>query len=251
MDWPGICHAFAQCRIPSDGFRRLRGVRDVVETVGAVDGRHYAALVCRWAPEWLLSPDVASVDSWGDPLTWPRLLLGTPRSFSPTTLRYLATALWMERQGLFDGNPAIVEIGVGFGGLAAMNQIIGGHRTHMVDLPDVEECAKKFLSQLGLDETVVERKELDAYPNRVVISNYAFSELESGVQDIYLNKYLIGSTHGVIVSNAAIFATSIGGRNDDQLVGWLRDAGISAYIDEANDLRSPGDALCGVRMIRW
>jgi hypothetical protein len=157
----------------------------------------------------------------------------------------------MERQGLFDENPTIIEIGVGFGGLAAMIHLVGGCGTYMVDLPEVEDCARKFLLQLGLPGAVVERNELEASPKRLVVSNYAFSELESRTQDRYLENHLIGADHGVIVSNSSVFAGTIGGRSDEQLVNWLRAAGIPARIEEVNELLSPGDSLCGVRMIRW
>jgi hypothetical protein len=159
--------------------------------------------------------------------------------------------LWLKRQGLLADDPAIIEIGVGFGGLIAMNHVVGGHRSCMVDLPDVMHCASRFLETMGLVASLIPIEEIKSFPNRLIVSNYAFSELDSKVQDRYLAEYLVGSNHGVIVSNAAVFSGSIGGRDDGQIVGWLRDAGIPAYVDEASELLTPGDSLCGVRMIRW
>jgi hypothetical protein len=113
-------------------------VRDVVETVGPVDGRFYAQKIREWGPEWLINEAVIEIDRWGNPIRWPKWLLGTSNSFSPTTLRYLATALWLKRTGYLVQKSNILEIGVGFGGLAAMNAIVSGAVTTLVDLPQVE-----------------------------------------------------------------------------------------------------------------
>ena len=86
-----------------------------------------------------------------------------------------------------------------------------------------------------------------------MILNYAFSELSTATQDDYLERYLSHARHGVIVSNAAVFADRIGGRSDDELVQWLRNARIPASIkdEQTCDLLTPIDALCGVRLIHW
>ena len=86
-----------------------------------------------------------------------------------------------------------------------------------------------------------------------MISNYAFSELSTATQDDYLERYLRHARHGVIVSNAAVFAHHIGGRTDVELVQWLRNARIPASIkdEQTCDLLTPIDALCGVRLIHW
>jgi hypothetical protein len=85
----------------------------------------------------------------------------------------------------------------------------------------------------------------------LLISNYAFSELNSSIQDEYLEKHLSRADHGMIISNSSIFAGHIGGRSDDELVSWLRSNGIPAGLEEENELLGPGDHLSGVRMIRW
>ena len=251
MKWVELCAAFEGGRLACRNFRRIEGVREVVETVGPVDGSCYAARVREWAPEWLRKPGIREIDSWGRPIKWPGMLLGTGSSFSPTTLRYLATALWLKRQGLVTQRSRIIEIGVGFGGLAAMNGLISGAATHLVDLSPVERAASRMLGELGLGQfgEPAEGRELPGAD--FVISNYAFTELNRAAQDEYFERHIQPSKHGVIVSNSDIFASTIEGRSNDELLDWFRSAGLDAKLERSNELLAPGDALCKVGMIRW
>lgn len=247
MPWVDACAAFASGSITSDNFRRSRAVRDVVETVGAVDGRFYAGRIHQWAPDWLDHPTFQSLDNWGNPVRWPGLLLGTRRAFSPTSLRYLASALWLKNEGLASPGTDVIEIGVGYGGLAAMNMLVSGAATNLIDLPPVVAAANRMLAESGFERQAVATSQT----SRLLISNYAFSELSAELQDHYLQEHVAHCEHGVIVSNARIFADRIGGRSDEELIKCLRKAGVPAKIDTGNDLLGPGDALCGVNLIRW
>jgi hypothetical protein len=99
MDWPRACAALASGALTSKNFRRIHAVRQVVETLGPVDGRHFARWIRDSAPGYLTDKRVAAIDAWGDPIRWPAACLGTPRAFSPTTLRFLAHALWLKKEG--------------------------------------------------------------------------------------------------------------------------------------------------------
>jgi hypothetical protein len=254
MPWASVCGAYADGTLDGRHFRRLKAVKHVVETVGITEARFYVQRIKEWGPKWLDHPMVLRLDDWGDPIRCPAMLLGTSRPFSPTTLRYLATALWLERSGKMTPGAQIHEIGVGFGGLAAMNAIVSGTTTFLVDLPQVERAAIRMLSELGLNGSAMRANEADRKEDiPLVISNYAFSELSAGLQDDYLAHYLIRAKHGVIVSNAAVFSSHIGGRTDQEIVNWLRGADISVSMEDFrdNDLLTPIDALCDVRLIHW
>lgn len=251
LPWAEACGMMAEGRLGSHDFRRLRAVKSVVETVGLSDARFYAGRIRQWGADWLAHPAVAAIDDWGNPMRGPRLLLGTMRPFSPTTLRYLATALWLRRSGKLEDRGHIVEIGVGFGGLAAMNALVSGARTMMVDLPQVERTAMRMLAETRLEGYGVTSDAAIPASIPLVVSNYAFTELNAALQDLYLEKYLKRARHGVIVSNARVFARTIGGRTDDELVELLRQAGLPATIECDHELLSSIDALCGVRLIHW
>ncbi|MEK7950846.1 hypothetical protein [Luteolibacter soli] len=251
MAWPAACSALANQERDSRNFRRERAVREVVETLGPSDGRHHARCISKSAPELLEDPHVRAVDAWGDPIRWPRFLLGTPTPFSPTTLRYLSHALWLREKGFIEPRGTVVEIGVGFGGLAAMNAIVSETRTVLVDLPAVTQAALRTMEEIGLAEFTISAGESDLRGEYCVVSNYAFTELTTDLQDHYIDRYLRRSSSGMIVSNANIFSRSIGGRNDEALVSALRAAGIPAQLDRQNSLLGPSDHLAGVALITW
>lgn len=251
MPWASLCKDLSEGRIGSQDFRRYNGTRNVVETVGPVDGRFYAKRIREWGEELLDHPAVKTVDNWGDPIRWPSFLLGTPRAFSPTTLRYLATALWLKRCGFTKPGDRIVEIGVGFGGLAAMNGIASNCITILVDLPQVRNTAMHMLSETGLARFAESTSDIVDEPISCVISNYAFSELNTATQDLYFDKYLRRAEHGIIVSNASVFASTALGRTDDELVNCFRAGGIDARLHCNTELLCPSDHICRVNIISW
>jgi hypothetical protein len=251
MPWTRVCSALANGRLNQRDFRRLSAVRNVVETVGPTEALHYVRRVRDWEAHWLDNPQIAAIDDWGNPVRLPRVLLSTTRPFSPTTLRYLATALWLKRSGKLPHGTTLLEIGVGYGGLAAMNAVVSEASTVLADLPQVEQAAILMLSDLGLGRFASTSSGDIPDPLPLVVSNYAFTELNKTMQDQYLEKYLRHARHGLIVSNANVFASGIGGRSDDEIVVWLRNSGIPAVMENDNDLLTPIDNLCRVSLIHW
>jgi hypothetical protein len=251
MPWGDLCTAYANGTINSHNFRRFKPVTNVVETVGLSDARFYTERIMEWGGEFLEDARVETIDDWGNPIRCPRCLIGTKRAYSPTTLRYLATALWLKRARNITPDTRIVEIGVGYGGLAAMNAVVSGARTILVDLPQVVQTAMKMLGESALEGYGLAITDNSISRTNLIISNYAFTELSSDLQDIYLEQYLRHADHGVIISNASVFASTIQGRCDEELVKWLNASAIPATIENSNELLSPIDSLCGVSMIRW
>ena len=251
MAWPDACALLADGMSDSRGFRRERAVREVVETLGPSDGRHHAKRIRAAAPDLFRDSRVRAVDAWGEPVRWSGLLLGTPAAFSPTTLRYLSHALWLRDHGLVKRRGTVVEIGVGFGGLAAMNAIVSEAYTILADLPPVTQAALRMLSETGLGKFAISSDETEPAGDFCVVSNYAFTELTSDLQDHYIDRYLRASSSGMIVSNANVFSRSIGGRDDQALVSALQAAGIPAKLERASALLGPSDHLGGVTLVTW
>jgi hypothetical protein len=249
MGWPVACEALASGTWDSCGFRRRKPVREVVETLAPSDGRHFANWIAMRHPQWLNDKRFLALNDWGDPIQVPGFLLGTPISFSPTSLRYLAHALWLSGQGLVMPGQTVVEIGVGFGGLAAMNRLLGGAPTHMVDLAPVIQAAKRMLSETGNADAIASEPS-NGQPYSVV-SCYAFSELNRSLQDEYFARYIANSRRGMIVSNATMFSDSIGGRSDGDLVDWFRSESIPVLATTSSDLLSPADFSCKVTLLHW
>jgi hypothetical protein len=249
LAWPLACAALASGAWQSKGFRRTRAVREVVETLGLTDGRYFARWIAGIAPEYLEDESIRHVNDWGNPVQAPGWSLGVQRAFSPTSLRYLAHALWLKREGLVKPNGLVVEIGVGFGGLAAMNALVSGASTVWIDLPEVERAASLMMRENGLGDFVAERTGMGR--GFCLISNYAFTELSTALQDSYFDEIIRHSTSGIIVSNAEMFARGIGGRTNEHLVDSFRASGIAARIDAESPILGPSDRYLGNRVITW
>lgn len=253
MAWPQACAALADEVTKSARFRRLRAVMEVVETLAPCDGRHHARHIrAAGHAEWLERPEVLALASWGDPLIWPGILLGTPQAMAPTSLRYLSHALWLRDEGLVGERAHVAEIGVGYGGLVAMNSLVSQARTILVDLPEVERAAMKMLAENALAQAATPSDVAGApKPFDCVISNYAFTELSTILQDRMLSEIIAGSRHGMILSNARVFSRRIGGRSNEEILTALADHGIDASCHDEHPLLSPSDRACGSVLILW
>ena len=75
----------------------------------------------------------------------------------------------------------------------------------IVDLPKVLELQKKYLSQIPGIKFISAFESNDDRSNFVeydlLISNFAFSELDKRTQDLYLEKYIRRSAHGYMIWN--------------------------------------------------
>ena len=251
MDWPRACAALANGTWKSKNFRRIHAVRQVVETLGPVDGRYFSKWIRDNAPNYLTDQRVAAIDTWGGPIRWPGVCLGTPHSFSPTTLRYLAHALWLKKEGFVKQGGSVIELGVGFGGLAAMNAIVSNATTIMVDLPSVVDAARLQMKQLGLDHFVATHHTDTSSRDTCFISNYAFTELSRDLQDDYADQFIRHANRGVILSNAAVFADHMLSRNNNQIIELLAQHGAHANADNNSEILCPSDRFHGNSLIHW
>ncbi len=101
-------------------------------------------------------------------------------------------------------NLRICEVGVGYGGQSrVINAIFTPKSYDFVDLSPVLKLTKKYLSYYKLecelnfiDIEHLEHKEYDLF-----ISNYAFSELNRKIQEIYTNVLIKHSKYGYITYN--------------------------------------------------
>ena len=251
MDWPRACAALASGALTSKNFRRIHAVRQVVETLGPVDGRHFARWIRDSAPGYLTDKRVAAIDAWGDPIRWPAACLGTPRAFSPTTLRFLAHALWLKKEGFVKEGGTVVEIGVGFGGLAAMNAIVSNATTIMIDLPPVVVAAMLQMRELGLGNFASNDQSKATAGDVCFISNYAFTELSREMQDAYVDEFIRHADRGVILSNAAVFAQHMRSRDNNQIIELLTAHGINAKLESSSTVLCQSDIRFGNALVLW
>jgi len=125
---------------------------------------------------------------------------------SPTTLRYVKVlsdliSLYGSLYGL-----NIVEIGGGYGGLAAVIKAQFSFNSYYdVDLRWPGVLAKKYTSAVGIDNfipiTPEKLDDLEDVKIDLVISNYAFSECNRETRDIYIDKIFSRAATGYITHN--------------------------------------------------
>jgi putative sugar O-methyltransferase len=126
---------------------------------------------------------------------------------SPTTLEYVKVANDIKK--IFsDKIDNIVEIGCGYGGqYLILDKLINIQNYLLVDLHEVTKFIEKYLECYVLNSSY-ETKTINKISQKnswdLVISNYAFSELPSETQLIYINKILLKSKNGYITMNSGI-----------------------------------------------
>jgi len=113
--------------------------------------------------------------------------------YSPTTLRYLKVAAELDH--CFDNISEynILEIGGGYGGQALVSNIVHGYKSWtIVDLPEVVELQKKYLSNFNYSN-IESISFLDNFSDKkydLIVSNYAFSECNREVELDYIKKVM-------------------------------------------------------------
>jgi hypothetical protein len=122
----------------------------------------------------------------------------------------------------------ISEIGIGFGGQAGLINILDRPTQYsLFDIPPVLELTQKYLRSIdvngnfeALDGRVPKIIETD-----LVISNYAFSELNRKIQEEYLKNVILRSKMGYITWNN-LSQTQLGGYSLAELIRRIPDSEV-------------------------
>lgn len=124
---------------------------------------------------------------------------------SPSTLRYIKVLGDLIESFGDLSNKDICEIGIGYGGQARIIMSMFDVKSYtFVDLDSVLSLSKKYLSHFSGLENKLHFKRMEDLEKRdydLFISNYAFSELRSNIQDIYIEKIIKNAKHGYITFN--------------------------------------------------
>lgn len=197
-------------------FRRPYNYREILEHVDYELGQKYLDKILGQLGDRAL--DVISInlanDLFGNPV---RYKFGNVGRISPTTLRYISTAVDIEREIGIKSQDAVVEIGVGYGGQAAvLRRMFGVSNYTFFDLPEVLELSARFLKEIGIDLEVSNGELFNVSRSfDVTISNYAFSELSRDLQESYLENVLLKSRRGYMIMNSG--RTNVTGRSRGKL----------------------------------
>lgn len=219
-------------------FRTIYNYREILEHLNYSQGKLYLEKANHFMK---LNKDsyerFALNDVFGKPRKYKFPKIGLA---SPTTIRYLATGL--EIRDLFALNKSlkIAEIGAGYGGqFLILNELLNISTYDIYDLPEVNVLIEKYLNANNALEKVSFKSVISDFDldYDLVISNYAFSELPSELQQIYIEKVLRKSKAGYLIMNSG--RTNYTGRS----TGKLNLTEIKAKIPNAQIL--PESPLTG------
>jgi len=180
--------------------------REILEHLGYKEGKKYLQRIQTLASKEdaveLINLNKGN-DLFGTPITFS---YGNYGDVSPTTLRYISTALEIANHFEVLSRTSIVEIGCGYGGQAAViGRTFGVKDYTCFDLPPVLKLIDRYLQGIDSDLTV-KRGSFNQKSNSwdLAISNYAFSELSRDLQLSYLEEILSKCKSGFMIMNSGV-----------------------------------------------
>ena len=133
----------------------------------------------------------------------------------------------------------IAEIGVGYGGLyRLLSCFVEIKKYWMYDLPEVLDLTKKYLSNFEeeLQDKVVFQKEMQEIDEEIdlVISNWAFSEVNPDIQKLYMDRVIKKAKHGYLIFNMGTIGKWSEGYSAINMLYEIPRARISPlrYVDD-------------------
>lgn len=140
---------------------------------------------------------------------------------SPSTLRYIKVL--SDLKSLFGdlNGKKIIEIGIGYGGQCFItNQVFSSKEYSLVDLDEVLLLGDKYLNKLDTNHRIININEIESLDEDfdIVISNYAYSELNKNLQDIYWEKFIKRSKNGYFTLNFISHLFNINSYNKEEIL---------------------------------
>jgi hypothetical protein len=224
--YPSLCGSAAKDLEIFKVFRSSKVLVEALDHVSIEQGNAYISEILKestWSEKF--TKVLVQIDRVGTPRKFRFRPYGT---FSPTLLRYLKVYIDLEKNFGLLKNLNIVEIGVGFGGQASLIGLLGKPLSYAYyDIPPVLELAQKFTNELDVpgNFTFIDGRNPKPSNPDLVISNYAFSELNRDVQEEYLKNVVLPSPRGYITWNS-LSADSLGGYTLADLIRLIPNSQI-------------------------
>jgi len=203
-DFSALCERAANDPGTFLRFRACESIIHVLDHVTIEEGRDYFKFL-KTHHESFLEKDVKDfvleTDKIGRPVRYWYREFGY---LSATFMRYLKVTADLERLFGDISDLKICEIGIGFGGQTAItSKILGATQFSLCDLPAVTSLASRYLQVAapGAQVFCVDGRNPVRVDSDLVISNYAFSELNRSTQDMYLNNVCLIAPRGYITWN--------------------------------------------------
>lgn len=198
-----ICLEAARNDTIFDSFRRNPAYTQVLEHVSQEDGHKYFDIIKRTNLVDYFDMFKTS-ECFGSPIVYEY----EGNMFSPTTLRYIKVLYDLIKIFGDLSGFKIAEIGGGYGGQCKIIKDIFDVDYHMIDLPEVNLLARRFLGKTRNGARFSAWDQLVREDYDLVISNHAFSELNYEIQDHYYKMIIAGSSNGYMTCNIVLNANS-------------------------------------------
>ena len=225
-------------------FRRKYDYREILEHVTYTQGKRYLEQIQEYSPQnyiELIEKNKAN-DLFGNPYEYQYPGVGR---VSPTTLRYISTAIDIFETIKLNKESVVAEIGVGYGGQAAILERMYGIRNYSAfDLPSVIQLSNVYLNSVN-SKLKFTSSGLSSDKNTswdVVISNYAFSELHRDLQLSYIEHVIAKSKSGYMIMNSG--RSNITGRSEGKLsLNEIRNYIPNLQVKEEVPLTGPDNYI--------
>jgi putative sugar O-methyltransferase len=200
--YPTLCATAASNPQIFSKFRSSKVMIEALDHVSIEEANGYIAEILKqtnWQDNFTSA--LHEIDKIGKPRKY-RFEYGT---FSPTVIRYLKVFLDLEKYFGPLKNLNLTEIGIGFGGQAGLISILEKPKSYnLFDIPPVLDLASRFIDELGVGDNFSynDGRSPRVLKQDLVISNYAFSELNRDVQNLYLENVILSTKCGYITWNS-------------------------------------------------
>ena len=225
-------------------FRRKYDYREILEHVTYTQGKSYLEQIQEYSPQnyiELIEKNKAN-DLFGNPYEYQYPGVGR---VSPTTLRYISTAIDIFEIIRLNKESVVAEIGVGYGGQAAILERMYGIRNYSAfDLPSVIQLSNVYLDSINSKLKFIYTEPITAKNNYwdLVISNYAFSELHRDLQLSYIEHVITKSKSGYMIMNSG--RSNITGRSEGKLsLNEIRNYIPNLQVKEEVPLTGPDNYI--------
>ena len=219
-------------------FKTNPDYRAILEHVSPELGLMYLNVVAGQTPYFFEILDRFKIN---DLVGSPQKIQYGPVEISPSTLRYVKVA--SDIVTMFGADIGdVVEIGVGYGGqMLILDQVCAISHYTLFDLKPVLDLASKYLEchilNSSYNTSTINQFDGSACYD-LVISNYAFSELPSRLQRVYIEKIMQKAKRGYLTMNSGLSNSVF--KNDKLSLDELRDLLPEFNVLDDNPLNYPG-----------
>ena len=129
----------------------------------------------------------------------------------------------------------IIEIGAGYGGQCLiLNKLFTPSEYAIVDLDESSELSNKYLNINGIKPRIIKISEMNDLDEDfdIMISNYAYSELDKNLQDLYYDKIIKRSKNGYLTYNFISNLCNIDSYNKEEVFNKFEEKNIKILEEE-------------------